>query len=432
MNKKLVFCLVGFIAFLVVPVSAGAKKDVSSEKVVLEFWSITGKDKYFGERIRQFEKLNPNITVHDEFQPHADNEKKLPTAIASGTAPDIWNQSYRSVADYRNQIQPLTEDIAKFIGYINLKAAYDAWVPAAIEQYMVDGKIYAFIWEANYFGWVINKKHFIEAGLDPAKDYPKTWEDVIRVGKILTQMTNGRISRQAVGFPYARPPVWYMMEFQPILLEMGGDFFNKEGTECTINSPEAIEAMKFIKRRFDESITDKGLSSTQDYGIAIQNQEVSMGINSFIGWIDRYEKANPEITGNLMQILNPSVPGRQPAHGASTWAYSVNVKSGDSEKIWSWKLIDYLTNDPSSALIGGDTLIPRLNWEKTEGGKQLRDSELVAEAVRTSFPSGTLVHWTEIQLPVQKAMQRILYEGADIKTELDQTKAEVDRAIRNK
>jgi multiple sugar transport system substrate-binding protein len=432
MKRRLVTVLAMLAVVAPLLCAGGAKPDAASDKVVLELWNITGKEAYYSDRCRQFEKLYPNVTVRDEWQIHADYEKKLPTAIASGTAPDIWNQSYRSVVDFKDQLQPLADDLAKFAGYADAKAAYDSWVPAAIEQYMVDGKIYAFIWEANYFGWAINKKHFTDAGLDPEKDYPKTWEDVVTVGKKLTQRRDGRIYRHAVVYPYPRPPIWYMMVIQPMMIERGVDFFGKDGQTCTVNDPEVVETVKFFKRFFDEGITDKALSTTQDYQLAMQNGETSMGICSFIGWIDIYEKANPAIAGQLAMHLNPTMPGKTPVHAASTWAFGVNAKTTDTKKAWAWRLIDFLTKDPSSAIEKGGTLIPRQGWEKTEGGKKLRDSELIAEAVRTSFPSGTLVHWNEIQLPVQKALQRIYFEDADIKTELDKAKAEVDAAIKSK
>jgi multiple sugar transport system substrate-binding protein len=332
------------------------------------------------------------------------------------------------VAEYQRSLQPVTDEIAQFMGYANAKAVYDSWEPAAISQYMVDGKIYAAIWDTNYFVWIINKNRFKAAGLDPDRDYPKTWEDLINVGKKLTQWENGRIIRHAVTFPYTRGPIWYFMELQPILLELGGDILNKEGTECIINSPEGIKAMELIKRRFTEGVTDKDISASEDYRVAFSNGDTAMGICSVIGWADSYEKGNPDLKGNTKLIPNPSFPGVTPVHAASTWAHSVNIKSDFKE--WSWLLIDYLTKDPNSALLNGDTLIPRRGGQNTEGGSKLRDSELVAEAVKNSFASGSLRYFDQIGPPIMRGMQRILYENADIKAELDRVKVEVDRVIK--
>src|SRR2546430_4450751 len=43
-----------------------------------------------------------------------------------------------------------------------------------------DGKLYAVPMIAATFSLYLNRKHFQEAGLDPDKDYPRTWEDIGR------------------------------------------------------------------------------------------------------------------------------------------------------------------------------------------------------------------------------------------------------------
>jgi ABC-type glycerol-3-phosphate transport system substrate-binding protein len=331
------------------------------------------------------------------------------------------------VADYINHLVPVNDEIARFMGYANAKAVEDSW-ESSLVQYIVNGQIYAFPWEVNFFAWGINKRHFRDAGLNPYTDYPKTWDDVITVGRRLTQRRDGRIIRHAVNFPYARPPIWYLMEFQPIFFQLGGRMFNDAGTETLINTPQAVEAMRLIRRRFEEGVTDRGLSTTIDSINGWQNEEFSMGIMSVIGWMDNFERANATLRGELKLIPNPSFPGVTPVHGASTWAHAVSARGRHHD--WAWKLIDHLTNDPSSALLDSGALIPRVGWAQTEGGRALRDSDLIAEVSRNTFPSGTLIHWDQIQLPFQRAMQRIMYEDADIQTELNRAKAEIDQAIR--
>ena len=402
----------------------------SAENITLEFWTMASQvqAEYMQRRMREFERIHPNFKVNEEVLVHADYDRRLPTAIASGTAPDIWTQTYRSVADYVDHLTPINDEIGRAMGYADARAVADSWDPGIISQYTVNGQIYAFPWEANYFAWAINTQHFREAGLNPDTDYPRTWDDVIRLGRILSQTSGGRITRHAKTFPYPRPPIWYLMEFQPIFFQLGGRMFNEAGTESLINSPQAVQSMQHLRQRFDEGVTDRALSTTQDYQVAMQNQETSMGIISVIGWTDRYEVANPEIRGHLRLIPNPSFPGVEPIHGASTWAHAVSARARNRD--WAWRLVDYLTNDPSSALIETTTIIPRTGWDQTEGGRNLRDAEMVARVTQNTYPSGTLIHWDQIQLPMQRAMQRILFENADIQTELNRAKAEVDQAIR--
>ncbi len=437
MKKRDIFIIV--VAVLAVlfmsPVFASGKPEEAAEKVEpanLTFWNMQDgtKQEYIKSKVQEFRELHPEVQVIDEYQTHADYATKLPTAIASGTAPDVWSQSYRLVKTYQEQLAPITEEIASAMGYASVKELENSWEKGAIQQYMVDGKIYGFLMESQYFGWAINRQHFIEAGLDPDTDYPKTWDDIITLGKKLVKKDeNGRIVQQAVGFPYGFPSIWYYMELQPILLSMGGSVLNKEGTKALINSPEAVKAMKYIKRRFDEGITDRALSTTQQYMVSFQNEETSMAICSLVGWTTMYEKANPAAKGHFKVLLNPVVPGGKSWSGQSSWAHSVNNKSKNIT--WAWRLVDYITKDPSGALLWDGTLIPRTGWEKTEGAKGMRDVEIVAQAAKSSYPSGSLMHWDLVGPPVLRAMQRILFEDADIQKELDSCKKELDAAIQN-
>jgi ABC-type glycerol-3-phosphate transport system substrate-binding protein len=221
------------------------------------------------------------------------------------------------------------------------------------------------------------------------------------------------------------------MVMQPMLVERGINFFNADGTECLFNRPEVADAMRHLKRRFDEGVTDRALSTTEDVMSALGTGDNSMGFCT-VGWINSWETAYPQTKGQLMLIPNPAWPGTTPMHAASTWAYSVNVQNRDTEKAWAWKLIDYMTGDPESAMKEINTLLPRTGWEKTEWAKQIKNVDMMALASQSSFPSGSTIHWPELQIPVQRAMQRILFENADIQTELDRATAEVNEAIRNK
>jgi multiple sugar transport system substrate-binding protein len=428
------FLLIMLIVLSAMPIFAGARRDTDSGKIELEAWSVTGGDrsKYWEERFRMFEKQFPDVIIRDEYQIQPDFEKKLPTAIASGIAPAIWTQTYRSVSDYAPQIQPMTDDIAKFIGYTNTKAVQDSWVPGALAQYMHDGKIYGFPYQIQYFAMAINKQHFMDAGLDPMKDYPKTWDDLITVGKKLTQWKDGRITREAITFPYSGPPIWYIMYIQPMMAERGIDFFNADGTVCQFNRPEVVDAIRHIKRRFDEGVSDVGLSTTSEYMQTLGMGENSIAILDSNGAIAEFERQYPQTKGQLMLIPNPAYPGTTPKYSATTWGYSVYGKQSEAKRQWAWKVIEFLVADPESAMRNYNFLIPRSGWETTEWAKLVRDTDMIAAAAAASIPSGSVVHWPELQFPVQRAMQRILFENADIQAELDRATVEIMEAVKAK
>jgi ABC-type glycerol-3-phosphate transport system substrate-binding protein len=160
--------------------------------------------------------------------------------------------------------------------------------------------------------------------------------------------------------------------------------------------------------------------------------ENSMALLSTNGTLKSFSQQYPQTAGQLMLIPNPAWPGTTPRHAASTWGYSVYSKQEEAKKLWSWKLVDYITSDPQSSMEKINSLLPRAGWENAPWADMIDDKEMVARVSKTSFPSGTVQHWPELQFPVQRAMSRILFENADIQKTLDEAAAEVNEAIRNK
>ena len=410
----------------------GGQKEDATGPVSLTFWNMMapGPTKDLMEKLgREFEAQHSSVKITMEFVQHREYESKLPTAIAAGAAPDIWAQSYRLVEKFRTNLAPLTENDAKAMGYASITALLDSWEPGTMEQYAYDGKYYGFMWQYNLFGYSINRRYFQEAGLDPDRDYPKTWDDTIALGKKLVKTEGGRIVRQAMSFPYNYPGIWYFMEFQPMLIQLGGSVMNKDGTECLINSPEAVRAMTEIKRRFDEGLVDRDISISMDYMNGFRDGETSMAITNVIEWPTMWAKINPAMMENNVRVQNnPTFAGRPPAAGVSSWGHSVNVRS--RHKTWAWRFIDHLTKDANRNLIETGGLIPRKGWAQTEGAKLIPDPGLVTEMLKYQFPSGLLKDFTEVSEPIKRAMQAIVYQGADIKTTLDQVKVEIDNYLR--
>lgn len=424
-------CLIVACVALAALASAGGQKDAAAAKGPIKqvLWSIvTGPKRDLQAKLgAEFQQKNPSYTLTMEFMSHADLEKKLPTAIAAGAAPDIWSQSYRLVSSYKNNLSVLTEADVKFMGYASMTDFEDSWDPGALEQYSIGKDHYGLMFEYNLFGWGINTDHFRAAGLNPDNP-PKYWDDVIAYGKKLTIKEGNRIKRQAVTFPYGSPSIWYFMEFQPMIEELGGAIMSKDGTQCLINSDIGVRAISEVKRRFDEGITDRNISSATEYMQLAQQSETSMFILNVVEWPTRYGLINPALKGKIKPTANPTFPGKESPSSVSSWGYSVNVNT--KVKPAAWKAIDYLVKDPSRYLLEVGGLIPRKGWAQTEAAKVVPDPELVARMQKNTFPSGLLNKWSEISEPIKTAVQSIFYEGKDVRDTLNKAKVTVDNAVK--
>jgi multiple sugar transport system substrate-binding protein len=112
-------------------------------------------------------------------------------------------QWYGEFVRAQDAVLPLDE-LAKKPGFPDL--VLDDYVPAALDNYgKYDGKLIGLPIVADVEILVYNKKMFEEAGI---KEPPKTWDEVVQVGKKLTKDTDGdgRIDQYGFGLMGGRGP----------------------------------------------------------------------------------------------------------------------------------------------------------------------------------------------------------------------------------
>jgi multiple sugar transport system substrate-binding protein len=119
--------------------------------------------KAYEQSFAAFTKANPDITVKLNLVPYADYFTKLPLDVSSGTVDDIfWTNSspFGALADSGALIDVGTE----------LSDEKSGWVPAAVEQYTRNGKLYGVpALTDGRIAVFYNKDLVTKAGVDPAK-----------------------------------------------------------------------------------------------------------------------------------------------------------------------------------------------------------------------------------------------------------------------
>jgi multiple sugar transport system substrate-binding protein len=433
MKKIMVVLLILLLASTAV-FAAGDNEEKSGE-ITLKWWHHMPLDgaqgKLFVEYAKEFEAANPGIKVVIESVPHSEYLKKIPTAIASGEAPDIYGLSYRNLYAYADNgvMAPLDFAALKALGLSSYDELEAQWAPGALDSYKIGNTYYGLPFQFNIYSYVINTKHFEAAGLDPKKDYPKTWDEVYEVAAKLVQKDGDRITRQALSFPFEHSAAWYMLELEPILRELGGSILNDSQTECLINSTEGIRAMEEVKKRFDMGVSDANIAASLDYyNEGFPTGKFSITVGGQWGpprWYKNFAEVTDE--GDFMAIPYPSYPGKDPAISTTSWAWVVSSTS--TQKDWAWKLADYVTSMASRNIIETGDTIPRAGWSETEGAKTIPQAEFWEEMIQYSQPLANFEKYSDVSEPLKRAMQEILLSGADIKKTLDSVKKEIDLAI---
>jgi len=417
---------------------AGGESEKKGGPVELLWWSHYGQGTRAGDYMRQylkdFEAKYPSIDVEFINVAHKDYITKLPTAVAAGEAPDVYAQTYRFIPTYHenNMMAPIDDVAFKEFGVASIAELEKQWAPNALHAYRVGDNYYGLPFEFNIYAWGINTRHFIEAGLDPKKDAPKNWDDVIRVGKKLVVKEGGRIKREAVTFPFTLSAAWYLLEFEHMIRELGGSIMSADQSESVMNSAAGVKSMQELKRRFDEGISDTGLSNNSDYHVtAFPNGQSSMTVmgNWAQGRWYAGDFAGKNKPGDFMGIPTPIFPGTKPATSTTGWAWVVYRDT--KYKAEAWRLANFLTSFPSENIKGVGNILPRAGWSATEGGKSIPEAAFFEDMLQYSAPLAAYTKYSEVSEAVKRMMQEVLLSGKDIKASLDKAKAEIDQAIKD-
>ncbi|NYI69990.1 multiple sugar transport system substrate-binding protein [Naumannella cuiyingiana] len=233
--------------------------------------------KAYDASFAEFEKANPDIDVQTVLVPYSDYFTKLRTDVSGGNADDIFmiNGSY---------IQPYIEAGQ----LVEIGADFDAqragWVPAAVEQYTFDGKLWG-VPQLTDGGIAVyyNKKLLDDAKITPEQLTDLTWspngqgDTFLPVARKLTVDKSGRRGDEQ-GFDGSQPATWGYSAAQDLqgiyynyVGSNGGQFQNPDGT-FVFASPESTQAFDYLSKLINEYKVSPAASNTNDNGDFTRDQ----------------------------------------------------------------------------------------------------------------------------------------------------------------
>jgi multiple sugar transport system permease protein len=222
----------------------------------LLIWGIAfGPDtKGFEAVVREFERRNPDIRVRVlNMGAGGMNPQKLMTSIVGNVPPDVIHQDRFTIGDWavRGAFRPLDDLIERDQDRDPSCPRPEQYYPAVWREATYDGKVYAIPHQADNRALYWNKSLFRRktgelrrAGLDPERP-PRTWSEVLAYSRVLTELEGGTI--RVAGFLPNFGNVWlYMYAFQN-----DASFMSDDGRRCTLYSPAAEEALRFMIEGYD-------------------------------------------------------------------------------------------------------------------------------------------------------------------------------------
>lgn len=401
--------------------------------ITLRFWSNDQPQQrgWLQKRFKIFTDANPNVKIDYQWFPFGELAKKLSVGFATGTAPEgfICYDWFMPTFLDKGLLAPMD---VKRLGYPSLEAYRNDFSTPALMGAIQDGKVYGYPSWFYAFVNYINEKHFKEAGLDPDKDAPQTWEQFGEIAKRLTKRDGARFSRQGAKFAM-HAAQWTMIQFNPILLQCGGKWFDDSG-KCTVNSDASVNAMtiraSLVRQYGAEDPADSVATNPLPQNDFLKEKS-SMFLSHPVPPA-AFQSQNPEMAA--ARYYRPvQYPGTEAGKGFAT-AYGFNLVVNAQ-----------ITKDKQEALhdvykvVMGDlvecwkdtgpfTVGRKSGWADNPAVQSFPHvNEFIKAKDQGVFLPRTVVY-SELADAMHRAVQKIILNRADIKASLDEAAAEVDRA----
>jgi multiple sugar transport system substrate-binding protein len=351
MSKRFVIAVLSLIVVL----SLGSGMAVQAQdQVTVKLWMHLHPPRIAidKELIAKFEAANPGIKVDANIEiPVPDFDSKMATGLASGAGPDLFNDWTGSIGQtFASGINAPVDPAA--IGVKDQDAIYAMYGEGELGQNLLAGAtfnntLYGLPTELSIYGCFTNNALWKKAGLDPNKDFPATWEDLLTVAEKLTvRDAKGAPTQRGFDFNWAAPLFMYL-QFGAQVAQLGGTMIDEVSYKAAFDTPEVRRVMAY----WNDFVNVKKLGGPQYQFSRDSFWAGQMAIECTQGnW------AVPELAKNKIEWTLHPIPrwktGNKVDSGYSTYAYFFQVASYSPPKVQAaaWKLAAFLTSQPGRYL----------------------------------------------------------------------------------
>lgn len=251
----------------------------------------------------EFEEANPGITVKDIFAQSEQITAEVQAALAAGRPVDIATVIGKNIVFFLNNT-----------GAVDMVAAsegdtawLDGYLPNFLDLGRVGDAIYAIPHSYGTPMLYYNKTIFKQAGLDP-NNPPKTWEEFLADGKIITEKT---------GMPGGAHLAAAMGDYGTMVMvnNAGATYLNADGTKAEFDSPEGIAALQTWQDMATSGMMP--IASDSDWTAAFNAGQMGMYITSSAGLRSTVAAAEGKFD---LGVANYPLFGDHPRHVSNSGA----------------------------------------------------------------------------------------------------------------
>ena len=238
MNIRMLAVILACSTVAATVLSGCSRRQQNSDIVELRL-TMWGKQKdmdFYLRALEEFYADHPNIRVKIELIPWTRMFDKLLISTAGGRTPDVSriSSNWFTPCAAKGLLEPLTP-------YMENDPEFDItdfYEPAVRGWGTYKGTVYAIPGDVDIYAMYYNKDMFRKCGV-PFPDETWDWDKHLWAARKLTKDRNGDGKLDQWG---CNPD----MSWQAYIWQNGGDILNEDNTRCTLDRPEAYQALQFM------------------------------------------------------------------------------------------------------------------------------------------------------------------------------------------
>jgi multiple sugar transport system substrate-binding protein len=421
MNK----ILMGMITIILVVsvVGCGAKTSGPVTIHVLTMDQAGLKPAEIDQIVKDFEALNPDITVNMEYLGYDYVHDKITTGMAAkppaydaAMVDVIWPDEFIKAGYLLDVTSRVTADMKTNM------------FPASWNGITRNGKIYGMPWLMDVKYFMYNKDMLQKAGISAP---PTTWEELVDQAKIIKEKGLAEF-----------PVIWswnqkegVVCDFTVLLFGNGGAFLDASGNPV-FNNEKGVQVLTWMKQTLDDGLSNPSSVSADEGAV---ETDFLAGKSAFaVNWLFQYSDSNDatksQIVGQAAFAPMPVFAAGEAAgikgssvDGSSAFAIMATTPYPDQ----TWKFLTYIASNEVQIKYSAEMLPV---WQNDFQGDALKTLEAAAPtnpvtvpAFLAQFPYAnerpTVSYYNEASAALQLAIQEALTGVKTPKEALDEAAA---------
>ncbi len=411
--KKIITLLIVLTFIISAPVifaggskeSGKAEKGEKGQETITVLMGIDAAGKHMDERAAEFEQQTGIKVNLIEVEWDTMVNKQAVALTAKEPTYDIVDCGSFMLPEYVPN--GLYDDLSDMFPP-EVKAKY---MEGMVDAVTVDGKVYAAPLMASWTIMFYNAEMFKNAGLDPNKP-PKTWDELVEYGKKLQTKDTYAIA-DSLG-----PGEYVTCAFFRWAKSAGAKISEWRNGKVywLLNSPECVEAAKFLKRLLDEGAMDPGSPTYYQQQVADLFGKGHAAM--FVNW-DMMQLAfnDPSQTPYAGKIKAAVMPGLKSGLTGSIEGHEyMAIPSPSKHKQAARRFIKFITsmeNEKRRAIEQGMTPVYKALFDDPDVKKAL-PLDVIFESAANCYYRPAIPEYTEISDIISTEIQNILVNNKDV------------------